>query len=65
MLQCWELDPGKRPPFSELVKSLSVSLEFMADYVPLCQQSSESEGHESVKVTVIPHCDGHSNELMN
>ena len=43
MLQCWESEPGKRPPFSELVQSLSVALESMAGYVPLCQQSSESD----------------------
>ena len=46
MLQCLELEPGKRPPFTELVQSLSVSLESIAGYVPLNQQSSESGGHD-------------------
>ena len=30
MLQCWKLNPGTRPPFSNLVDSLSVYLEAMA-----------------------------------
>ena len=38
MLQCWELEPKQRPPFSELVQSLSVTLETMAEYVPLCKE---------------------------
>ena len=33
MQQCWELEAGKRPPFSVLVKTLSNSLEEMADYL--------------------------------
>ena len=38
MLQCWELEPKRRPPFSELVQLLSVTLETIADYVPLCKE---------------------------
>ena len=41
MLQCWELEPQKCPPFSELVQSLSVTLEAMAEYVPLCKETSK------------------------
>ena len=42
MLQCWEFESKKRQSFSELVQSLSVTLETMADYVPLCKER-ESE----------------------
>jgi hypothetical protein len=41
MSQCWELEPKKRPPFSELVQSLSATMETMAGYVPLCMEASE------------------------
>ena len=33
MQHCWELDPKSRPSFSDLVSSLSQSLEAMADYM--------------------------------
>ena len=33
MLRCWEMEPGKRSSFSALVKTLSTSLEEMADYL--------------------------------
>ena len=33
MHQCWELEPEKRPSFSNLVKSVSKFLESIAGYV--------------------------------
>ena len=33
MQHCWELDPTSRPSFSDLVSSLSQSLEAMAGYM--------------------------------
>ena len=33
MLQCWEMEPGNRPSFSTLTKTISNSLEEMADYL--------------------------------
>ena len=35
MLQCWKLNPDTRPPFSNLVDSLSVYLEAMAGYMDI------------------------------
>ena len=34
-LQCWEFDPKNRPTFSNLVQSLSQSLEAMAGYMDI------------------------------
>ena len=33
MMWCWEMEPAKRPSFSVVVKTLSNSLEEMADYL--------------------------------
>ena len=47
MLQCWELDPERRPPFFNLVELLSNYLESIADYVDLKTKSPESVNIES------------------
>ena len=35
MMWCWEMEPGERPTFSTLIKTLSKSLETMAGYLPV------------------------------
>ena len=35
MLQCWDPEPQSRPTFSDIVASLSQSLEAMADYLDI------------------------------
>ena len=41
MMQCWELEPAKRLSFSELVQSLSTSLESLAGYTQLCDDQGQ------------------------
>ena len=46
MQSCWESAPEKRPPFSELVSTISSVLETSAGYLELAmslQQDDESE----------------------
>ena len=43
---CWQSEPEKRPPFSELVSTISSFLESVAGYLELgmsLQQEDESE----------------------
>ena len=35
MMWCWEMDPSNRPSFSTLIRTLSISLEKMAGYLPV------------------------------
>ena len=44
MLQCWELEPEKRPSFSSLVKSLSKFLESIAGYVDFSTVGAKNGG---------------------
>ena len=43
MLKCWDPEPQSRPTFSDIVASLSQSLEAMADYVDISAFSNELE----------------------
>ena len=46
MIQCWESKSKKRPSFSDLVHSLSVSMESMAGYIDISESVLKSEESE-------------------
>ena len=43
MLKCWDTEPQSRPTFSDIVISLSQSLEAMADYLDIGAFGNERE----------------------
>ena len=53
MLQCWEINPERRPSFSNLVDSLSNYLESLADYVDFGSKSLEAMHTKSVELPVL------------
>ena len=48
MLQCWDPEPQSRPTFSDIVASLSQSLEAMADYLDINAFGNKAEYNEDV-----------------
>ena len=47
MLQCWEIEPGKRPTFTSVVEQLSSNLESMANYMDLEGNSAKPSSSDN------------------
>lgn len=61
MFRCWHIDPEERVSFTQLVESMSQTLEKMADYLDVCtfsaldKQAGEAENSKTeieVSITI-------------
>ena len=53
MFQCWKLELEKRPSFSNLVNSLSQSIEAMVGYMDMFAFSGRESDSEPVATDII------------
>jgi len=60
MLKCWDIDPVKRPDFSEIAKEIEHVMEMAAGYLEMCTISQTArqkspQGSESPELNNAPN----------